>query len=194
MYWCKYCCKKLFHFYTAPGVPLDCISMYFFVVSETVLCLSKLIYSDLLMDSKRKRILQFCVSLRVFLLRPIYQRVWPQLPVCSCSHLSRVPLSGCWCSNVLKILVEKWGLRERSGLQSWDSSEGRKKVAIHRHFCYHKCLWSSWRKMSSRSWFFPFFLKEQTEAFWKSVKCISKSSMSEDHSPWRIASLILISP
>lgn len=58
--WCKHCCKKLFYFHTAPGMPLDHVSMLiffffsFFVVSENVLVLSKLIYSDLLMDSRRK--------------------------------------------------------------------------------------------------------------------------------------------
>lgn len=112
--WSKHCSKKLPNFHTAPGVSLDCISMlYFFVVSENVLCLSKLIYSDALMDSRRKWILQFCASCRVFLLRLIYQRVWTQLPVCSHSHLSRVPLSGCWCTDFLKIFVEKWGLKGR---------------------------------------------------------------------------------
>lgn len=73
---CKHCCKKLFIFHTAPGVPSDRISMLnFFVVSQNVLCLSQLFYSGLLMDSRIKWILQFRACLRIFL--RLYQSLNP---------------------------------------------------------------------------------------------------------------------
>lgn len=59
----------------------------------------------------------FCNSVHVSesSLSDWFIRVWTQLLGCCHSPLSRVHLLGCWCSNFLKILVEKWGLEGESG-------------------------------------------------------------------------------